>query len=92
MDIIVLSSSPNVDGLTAACASAAAAGAREGGASVEEVRLNDLPIGMCEACNDGWGTCRDEHECQIIDGFQPLHHRTRNADGYILVTPVDRAI
>ena len=88
MDIVVLSSSPNSDGLTAACASAAAEGARVGGAAVEEICLNDLPIGMCEACNDGWGTCRDENECQIIDGFQPLHRRIREADGYILVTPV----
>jgi multimeric flavodoxin WrbA len=46
MNIIVLSSSPNHDGLTAACASAAADGARAGGADVVEVRLNDLPIGM----------------------------------------------
>ena len=88
MNIIVLSSSPNHDGLTAACASAAADGARAGGADVVEVRLNDLPIGMCEACDNGWGTCRDEHECQIIDGFQPLHHRVREVDAYVLVTPV----
>ena len=62
--------------------------ARAGGATVEEVRLNDLAIGMCEACDNGWGTCREEHECQIIDAFQPLHARMREADGYILVTPV----
>jgi multimeric flavodoxin WrbA len=41
MNVIVLSASPNVDGLTAACAAAAVEGARRAGAQVQEVRLND---------------------------------------------------
>jgi multimeric flavodoxin WrbA len=88
MNLIVIQSSPNDDGLTAACAAAAAQGARQAGASVEEVMLNDAQVGMCQACNRGWGQCREEHECQVVDGFQTLHQRIIAADGLVLVTPV----
>ena len=88
MNVIVISSSPNEDGLTAACAAAAVQGVRLGGGQVEEARLNDLQIGMCQACGNGWGACLTDHECQEEDDFQPLHARVRQADAYIIVTPV----
>jgi multimeric flavodoxin WrbA len=88
MNIVVLIASPNKDGLTAACAAAAAAGVQEAGSQAEVVFLNDLHIGACKACDNGWGTCRDQHYCQITDDFQGLHARTVKADGLVLVTPV----
>jgi multimeric flavodoxin WrbA len=88
MKVIVISASPNLDGLTAACASAAIEGARDAFADAEEVRLTDSGIGMCEQCENGWGTCLKEHHCQVEDGFQALHARVVAADGLVLVTPV----
>ena len=88
LNVIVISASPNVDGLTAACASAAVEGARSAGASAEEVRLNDLQVAMCQACDDGWGPCRTEHTCQVEDDFQALHDRVLRADALVLVSPV----
>ncbi len=88
MNVIVISSSPNKNGLTAACAAAAAEGVRLAGGQVEEVWLNDLKVGMCQACNNGWGTCLSYHECQVEDDFQPLHARVLAADALVLVTPV----
>jgi multimeric flavodoxin WrbA len=88
MNVIVISSSPNEDGLTAACANAAVEGVRAAGGQAQEVRLNDLRIEMCRACGDGWGPCRTEHQCQEQDDFQALHARVRQADAYVLVTPV----
>jgi multimeric flavodoxin WrbA len=88
MNVLVISSSPNREGLTAACASAAVEGTLLAGGRAEEVRLNDLQVGMCEACDNGWGTCRDDHECQVEDDFQALHARVLQADAYALVTPV----
>jgi multimeric flavodoxin WrbA len=88
LKVIVISSSPNEDGLTAACAAVAAEGVRLGGGQAEEVRLNDLNVGMCQACGNGWGTCLTNHECQTEDDFQALHARMRQADAYVLVTPV----
>lgn len=88
MNILVISSSPNTDGLTAACAAAAIKGARQAGGQAEEIRLNDLQVGMCQACDNGWGTCRQEHACQESDDFQALHARMLEVDAYVLVTPV----
>jgi len=88
MKVLVIYTSPNYDGLTAACSAAAVEGARAAGAEVEEVRLNDLAVGMCEACGHGWGTCLQQHRCQVADGFQELHIKTCAADALILVTPV----
>lgn len=88
MNLIVIHSSPNDDGLTAACASAAVDGARQAGASVEVVKLNAAQVGMCQACDRGWGQCQTRHECQVEDGFQALHQRILAADGLVMVTPV----
>ena len=88
MEVLIFMSSPNEDGLTAACARAAQEGVELGGGQGELVMLNIQSVGMCQACENGWGTCREEHTCQVEDGFQPLHERVRRADGYIFVTPV----
>ena len=88
MNVIVISSSPNKDGLTAACAAAAVEGINHAGGTAEKVRLNDLQVGMCEACDNGWGTCLPDHECQVVDDFQALHARVREADAQVIVSPV----
>ncbi len=88
MDVLILTTSPNDDGLTAACAAAAAEGVLQAGGQSETICLNRLDIGRCDACDDGWGTCRQEHYCQVSDDFQALHERVNNADAYVFVTPV----
>ena len=88
MDILIISSSPNTDGLTAACARAALEGISQVSGEVQEVRLNDLNIGSCKACDHGWGTCLDEHYCKVLDDFQVLHKRVLQADAFVFVTPV----
>lgn len=88
MKILVFASSPNSDGLTQSCADAAAEGVRAAGLEAEMVRLNDQGVGLCHACTQGWGTCRTEHRCQVLDGFQDLHAKTKEADGYVVVSPV----
>lgn len=88
MKAMILTSSPNTDGLTAACANAAKEGLQAGGAEVEMINLNKMKVGMCQACNDGWGTCFKDHVCQVLDDFQELHDRVCAADALVLVTPV----
>jgi multimeric flavodoxin WrbA len=94
MKVLIFSSSPNDDGLTAACASAAAegvkiaSGVKMAGGEVEVINLNQLKIGMCQACENGWGTCLEGHTCQTEDDFQELHARTLGAAAYVLVSPV----
>lgn len=88
MNVMILMTSPNTGGLTAACADAARQGVVEAGSSAEIVRVNDLNIQQCRACDNGWGSCIDKHRCQVRDDFQPLHQRIFDADGLVLVTPV----
>ena len=88
MKIMVMTGSPNKDGLTAACGEEARQGAAGTGAEVYLVNLNDLAVGMCHACGNGWGTCLERHECQVKDDFQPLHARMKEMDGFVIVTPV----
>lgn len=86
--VFIISASPNKDGLTAACVLAAQKGVIQAGGQAEHVCINDLKIGSCEACDNGWGTCRVEHRCQVEDDFQALHAKLLEADGWVLVSPV----
>src|SRR5664280_1744764 len=88
MKIMILTSSPNKDGLTAACGAEAQIGARLGSADASKVNLNELNISSCHACGNGWGKCLDKHTCQVEDDFQKLHAAMAGADGYIIITPV----
>lgn len=88
MNVMILTSSPNIDGLTAACANAAKSGAEETGARAVMVNLNQLQIGNCHACGNGWGPCRNEHYCQVNDDFQDLHASMAEIDAFVLITPV----
>ena len=88
MNILVISASPNRDGLTSACVKAAITGLRAGGAQADEVRLNDLKVGMCHACDNGWGTCRQQSVCQVEDDFQALYDQLLACNGLILASPI----
>jgi multimeric flavodoxin WrbA len=88
MGAIIYAASPNRDGLTAECVQAASDGIADAGGSVEVAYLNDLDIGLCQACDRGWGTCHESHYCQVEDGFQALHESTKGADAFVIVSPV----
>jgi multimeric flavodoxin WrbA len=88
MKVLIFSSSPNENGLTAACTAAAVEGVQFAGAEAEMVNLNHLNIDMCRACENGWGTCLEEHHCESQDDFQELHAKTLQADAYVLISPV----
>ncbi|MHB1654145.1 MAG: flavodoxin family protein [Desulfitobacteriaceae bacterium] len=88
MNVMIFTSSPNVEGLTAACGNAAKTGTEVAGAQVVMVNLNRLQIGHCQACGNGWGPCRNEHECQVQDDFQDLHASMADIDAFVMITPV----
>jgi multimeric flavodoxin WrbA len=88
MKILIITCSPNTDGLTAVCGEVAALGIQDGKGEAVVVRLNDMQISKCAACNNGWGTCREKGICQVVDDFQLLHRQIGEADGIIVVTPV----
>jgi multimeric flavodoxin WrbA len=88
MKVMIITSSPNKDGLTAACGDAARLGAEEAGVEVVMANLNNMSIGQCHACGNGWGTCLNATQCQVKDDFQDLHNSLENMDAFVFVTPV----
>jgi len=88
MEIMIITSSPNNDGLTAACSQEAKVGVEKGATNASVVNLNKLNISSCHACGNGWGICKASHSCQVQDDFQKLHGEIAAADGYIIITPV----
>ncbi len=89
MKLLILSGNPKTDGLCQSIIDAAASGARDGGADVEEVRLCDMEIARCHVCDNGWGVCREEDYCVFGgDGFDDVSARVLAADAVVLATPV----
>jgi len=88
MKVLIVTASPNKQGLTAACGEAARQGVVDGRSPARVIDLNTLSIARCAVCDDGWGTCRTDHVCQVEDDFQKLHESVRLAEGYVFVTPV----
>lgn len=88
MKIMIITSSPNKDGLTESCGEAAKEGVKEGNGESLMVRLNDKTILNCNACDQGWGTCLQENQCQLEDDFGDIHKAMGTVDGYVVITPV----
>ena len=88
MKVLVVTSSPNEEGLTAACGEAARQGVVDGHSRARVINLNSFRLDRCTVCGNGWGSCRTEHQCCIDDDFADLQGMFGEAEGYVLVTPV----
>jgi len=88
MKVLVVTSSPNEDGLTAACGEAARQGVVDGHSRARVINLNSFRLDRCAVCDSGWGTCRTEHQCCLDDDFADLQGMFGEAEAYVLVTPV----
>ncbi len=86
--VMVITSSPNNNGLTAACGEAARKGIEASGGEAVMICLNNLSIAKCSACGNGWGTCNKDHTCQVADDFQKIHEQFGKMQAFVIVTPV----
>jgi multimeric flavodoxin WrbA len=86
MRIIGLAASPRNGGNSEILLDEVLAGAAASGATVEKVRLADLGIKPCQACD----ACRrvDPSRCVVKDDMQPLYDQLRQADLWVLATPI----
>jgi len=84
--VLVIMSSPRKRGNSTILAEEAAKGARAAGAEVESIRLRDMTIGPCLACE----SCRrkDAKGCVQEDGMTLLYPKLRAADAIIISSPV----
>jgi len=88
MKIMVITSSPNKEGLTESCGEAAKKVIEKGNGEAIMVRLNDLNILKCEACEQGWGICLKGNKCILEDDFEKVHEAMGEVDGFVVITPV----
>ena len=85
---MIITSSPNKDGLTESCGESAKKGVKEGNGESLMIHLNDKNILNCNACDHGWGTCLQENNCKMDDDFDDIHNAMGTVDAYIVITPV----
>ena len=85
---IIITSSPNTDGLTAACGAAALEGIKGAGGEAMIIDISAEKLEACRICGNGWGTCRSGSKCVIDDCLADLQDKIRGSEGVILITPV----
>ncbi len=85
MNILIISGTPKPDGLCSSLVETAKKAAH----NTTVITLSEYDLSACRMCGDGWGICRSEHRCAYgDDGFDSLHEAVKNADAYVLITPV----
>ena len=82
--IIAVYGSPRRKGNTASLLQKAVQGARDAGASVDEIILRDLKM---SPCMEIYG-CKHGGECRISDDFQKVRDRILTARGLMLASPI----
>jgi multimeric flavodoxin WrbA len=84
--VLIVSASPRPAGNSAVLAGEAARGAADAGATVRTVRLADMAISPCRACNG----CRKTGAkgCVQDDDMTALHPDVRAADAVLIASPV----
>ncbi len=85
---IVITSSPNKDGLTAACGKAAYDGITGAGGQAEIIDISELKLQPCRICDNGWGQCRGTGVCIIKDSLAEIQRKIQDSEGIFLITPV----
>lgn len=86
--VVVIWSSPNVDGLTASAKNQFIKGLAGAGAEIEEIHLNKRKLEHCRACGNGWGTCNKTGTCVIQDDFAGIYKSLSDADGIVFISAV----
>ena len=85
---VIITSSPNANGLTAACGQAALDGVKKAGGEAEIIDISAAKLEPCKICGDGWGACRNSSKCVIGDILAEIQAKIRASEGVILITPV----
>ena len=95
---LIITASPNTEGLTAACGKAAYNGITNAGGEAEIIDICAEKIKPCVMCgksklvfgivDKGWGSCFATAVCSINDIMAELQVKIRAAEGIILITPV----
>lgn len=89
MKVLVITSNPKKKGALATLTDEAVRGATAAGAQVEEIRLADSDIRYCRFCMSCFADREsDLGKCAQDDDLNPILARARDADGFILASPL----
>ncbi len=83
-NILALYGSPRRRGNSSTLLEKAVRGAREAGASVEEIHLRDLSISPCMEIYE----CRKTGRCAMRDDFDQLREKLLSCDGLMVASPI----
>jgi multimeric flavodoxin WrbA len=82
--VIAILGSPLAEGNTARLFDEALRGAQDAGCTVEKIELNSLSFESCQEMM----FCRDHETCIMDDDMQQQYPKIRDADAFIIATPV----
>lgn len=83
-NILVLKSSPRINGNSNVLADRLEVGAKEAGANVDTVMLHNLNIQPCDACD----VCKETGVCVLKDDMQQIYTQIEKADAIVFAGPV----
>ncbi|MGD8457314.1 MAG: flavodoxin family protein [Anaerolineales bacterium] len=84
-NILILKGSPREKGNSATLAAQVFAGAKQAGASVEDIYLHGMDIRPCDHCD----FCQEgDVSCVIKDDMQTLYPKLRQADAIVITCPI----
>lgn len=86
MKILAVLGSPRRGGNSDALVEQILEGSRQEGADTEKIRLNDLTLRGCQACN----RCRKDIDdpCVLDDDMPGVHEKLRASDALVIGTPI----
>lgn len=84
MNILGISGSPKIAGLTSLLLDNVLEGAKRSGAHTEKIILNDLKFKACQEC----GGCDETGICVLDDGMSPIYERLAAADAVVVASPI----
>jgi multimeric flavodoxin WrbA len=84
--VLIFAASPRNNGNSTILALKAAEGVKAEGGEADVVRISNLKIAPCNACDSC--IAKPEAGCVIKDDMQPLYQKIREANGIIFATPV----
>ena len=84
--VLIIAASPRKNSNSTTLALKAAEGVESAGGEAEVVRIGNMKISPCNACD----LCRTEpgKGCMILDDMQPLYQKIRDSQGIIFATPI----
>ena len=82
--VVGIAGSPRKNGNSTTLMRAVLKGAAKAGATTEEVYLNELTFKGCQGCK----ICNKRGQCALNDELTPVIEQLRNADGWVLASPV----